>query len=93
MQLLWALPARDDRREIRDYIARDSVDAALALDALFSEQAVRLISHPHLGRTGRVAGTREFVVHRNYILVYDVVGDIIRLLRILHAARQWPSGR
>lgn len=33
---------------------------------------------------------RELVVHRNYILVYDVTGDEVRILRVLHARRQWP---
>lgn len=42
------------------------------------------------GSSGRVAGTREAVAHKNYILVYDVAGDYARVLRVLHAARQWP---
>jgi plasmid stabilization system protein ParE len=33
------------------------------------------------------------VAHQNYILVYDVTGDLVRVLRVLHAARQWPPGR
>ena len=65
-------------------------DMMLALDALLSESAARLTDHPQLGRPGRVAGTRELVAHRNYLLVYDVVTDTVRVLRILHAARQWP---
>lgn len=64
--------------------------AALALDELFSEKAALLLHHPGLGRTGRVPGTRELVAHRNYILIYDTASDTVRILRVLHAARQWP---
>lgn len=63
--------------------------AALALDELFSEKAGRLLDHPGLGRPGRITGTRELVAY--YILVYDLSGDLVRVLRILHIARQWPS--
>ena len=42
-----------------------------------------------MGRKGRQAGTRELVAHPNYIVVYDVTGDMVRVLRVLHAARQW----
>jgi len=31
------------------------------------------------------------VVHRNYIMIYDVTDDAVRVLRVLHAARQWPA--
>ena len=71
----------------------DNPAAALALDELFAEKAGRLVDHPGLGRLGRVAGTRELVAHQNYILVYDVAGDLVRVLRVLHAARQWPPAR
>ena len=67
-----------------------STSAALALDELLSEKAARLIDHPQFGRPGRIIGTRELVAHRNYILVYDVTADTVRVLRVLHAARQWP---
>lgn len=53
-------------------------------------KASYLLAHPALGRLGRVAGTRELVAHQNYILVHDLAGDSLRILRVLHAARQWP---
>lgn len=91
MRLIWARTAHSDRKSIREYIARDNPAAALATDELFSQKAASLTGYPNLGRLGRVAGTREAVAHENYILVYDVVGDCVRVLRVLHVARQWPS--
>lgn len=90
MKLVWTRPAREDRKAIREYIAADNPGAALDLDELLSEKAARLLDHPGLGRPGRLEGTRELVAHRNYILIYDVAGDLVRVLRVLHAARQWP---
>lgn len=82
-----------DRKTIREYIVQDNAAAALALDELFAEKVGRLLDHPGQGRPGRVIGTRELVIHQNYILVYDTAADLLRVLRILHAARQWPPSR
>jgi len=90
MELFWTPEAIQDRDEIYDHIEADNPAAALALDELFAEKADRLVDHPGLGRPGRLTGTQELVAHQNYILVYDVTGDLVRILRILHAARQWP---
>ena len=89
-ELFWTPEAIQDRDEIYDYIEADNPDAALALDELLSEKASHLVDHPDLGRLGLVAGTRELIAHRNYILVYDVAGDWVRVLRVLHSAKQWP---
>jgi toxin ParE1/3/4 len=91
MRLSWASEAIHDRGAIYDYIEADNPTAALALDNLFAEATMRLLSHPDLGRSGRVTGTRELVVHPNYIVIYDVVENEIRVLRVLHAAMQWPA--
>ncbi len=91
VRLVWTRPASIDRKDIREYIAADNPTAALALDELISEKAARLADDPGLGRIGRIPGTRELVAHRNYVLVYDMADDQIRILRVLHAARQWPA--
>lgn len=89
--LFWTPEAIQDRDEIYDYIEADNPVAALALDELFEEKAGRLVDHPGLGRPGREVGTRELVAHESYILVYDATTDLVRVLRVLHAARRWPK--
>ena len=91
MKLAWSALARHDRQAILDYIGRENPAAAIALDRLVAHRAGQLKDNPHLGRTGRVAGTRELIVHPNYLILYDVTADTVRILRILHAAMRWPA--
>ena len=93
MKLVWTRPASEDRKNIREFIAADNPSAALELDEMLSDKVARLIDHPGLGRPGRIAGTRELVVHQNYLIVYDTTSELIRVLRVLHAARMWPPSR
>ena len=74
-----------------DYIAQDNPLAAIELDEEFEAKAVQLPQHPKLYKPGRVKGTREIVVRPNYVMVYRVDKDAISILRVLHAARQWPT--
>lgn len=90
MRLLWTPEAIRDRAAIDDHIEADNPAAALAMDELLAENAARLLDHPRLGRPGRVAGTRELEAHHNYILIDDIAGERVRVLRVRHAARQWP---
>ena len=55
----------------------------------FNSQAAvtKLQAHPGMGRAGRVPGTRELVLHKNYIAIYRVRGDDVEILRLHHAAR------
>ena len=54
------------------------------------EKAGLLDLYPLLGHAGRVTGTRELTVHPNYILIYRLVDDAVEVLRVKHAAQQWP---
>ena len=91
MQLLWHPLAIADRERIMAFIARDKPSAALALDEAFEAHADLLSANPLLYRAGKVEGTREIVVHPNYIMVYRVEADTIVILRVMHAAQMWPA--
>ena len=90
MRLFWTQDAVRSRTSIFDYIEADNPAAALALDVMFDDSVRLLLDHPDIGRAGRVPGTRELVVHPSYIIVYDVSGNRLRVLEVLHAARRWP---
>lgn len=60
------------------------------MDDLFSKTAARLADHPQYGRTGRIPGTREAVVHKSYCLVYEIEQDTVWVFALVHTARLWP---
>jgi toxin ParE1/3/4 len=92
VKIVWTEPARQDLRQIFDYIADDSPKAASKLLAVIKERAVLLQNNPHMGRTGRVDGTRELVIAgTEYILPYRVKDNQIQILAVFHGARQWPK--
>jgi addiction module RelE/StbE family toxin len=90
MAVFWKPLAIEDRDRIFDYIAQDKPHAALKLDTECEERADSLIDNPELYKEGRVPGTREIVVRPNYIMVYRIIGNDVEILRVLHAAQQWP---
>ncbi|OYY74666.1 MAG: addiction module toxin RelE [Gammaproteobacteria bacterium 28-57-27] len=91
MKLVWTQEALEDRRIVYSYIEAENPRAAISIDELFAEKANLLRQHPHLGRTGRIENTREFVVHNNYLLVYNIKNDVVCTLRLMHAARQFHA--
>ncbi len=92
MKVVWSGRAKRDLRNLVAYIAEDSVHGAELVAERILSAAKHLAGMPGSGRPGRVPETRECVVHKApYILVYRIVSGQVRLLRVLHCARQWPS--
>lgn len=88
----WKRAAIANRKKIAQYIARDNPVAAVELVDVLIEQAGRLDANPKMGRPGRMKGTREWVAHPHYVIVYHLVGKPaqVEILRVLHTAQQWP---
>lgn len=90
MRVIWTPQASRDRVDIWDYIVNNNPQAAVRMDALFSDAVARLADHPELGQVGIVPGTRELIPHESYRLVYEISGDAVWILALVHASRQWP---
>ena len=82
--------ALNDRDTIMACIAQDNPKAAIDLDLEFEAKAENARARPTLYKTGRVKGTREIVVRPSYDIVYRVSANVVEMLRVLHAAQQWP---
>ena len=93
MKVIWTPEAEQDRDDIWLHIAADNLRAAARLDELFSDAAARLADHPKLGRPGKILGTRELIPHENYRMVYEIDGEIVCVLTLVHTARRWPPAR
>lgn len=39
---------------------------------------------------GAAADRREIFPHRHYRLVYEVAGELVTILALVHTSRQWP---
>lgn len=92
MKLEWSNNAIQDREDIFDYIEADNPVAAMQIDANIEEQVERLIHFPLSGRIGRTQGTRELVISGTaFVIAYSVTDNTIRILRVLHGARIWPT--
>ena len=88
--LSWRKTARADLLAIVEYIADDNPDAAQELKDEIEARASDLARHPQMYKQGRIAGIREMVVRSNYIVVYAEDAETVTILRVLHAAQQWP---
>jgi toxin ParE1/3/4 len=93
VRVIWTPEALQDRVDIWDCIVADNLRAAARMDELFSDAAAQLTDHPKLGRPGKTEGTRELILHENYRLVYEISGETLWMLALVHTARQWPLVR
>ena len=89
MQLRWTQQARTDRLKIIRYIASDNQHAAKNMSNSIKDAARCLLDFSYQGKISRVNGMRELIVHSNYILVYELKENIITIIAVPHAARQY----
>ena len=92
MRVRWLQLALADIDAEVDYIARDDPAAADRVADRINHSVEQLAEYPAKGRAGRVPGTRELVISGTpYIVAYRVRERALEVLRVLHAARRWPT--
>lgn len=88
MTVVWTLKSQGDVHEIFAYIMQDKPAAAANVVARLMLAGNRLTEMPLRGRPGKSPGTRELVVTGlPYVLIYEVSGGSVFILRVMHGAR------
>jgi len=93
-QLRWESRASIDREDIFIWLSRHAgCQVAIAADDKLSRMAAILIDNPQAGGVaGKAQNQRKLVVpHFPFILVYLLVNDEVRILRVLHTSRRLTS--
>jgi len=90
--------AWDDMRAIVAYIASDNPDAAARFVPALEATYAQLVALPRMGRVRNFArkdvqGVRVLPVtgFEHYLIFYVAAGTSIEVIRILHAARDFPT--
>ena len=92
MGIVWRRQAARDLDHVFDFVLRHDAGAAWNLCDRVERRVAQLRDHPHMGRPGRVAGTRELVVAgTSYIVAYRVASSQVDVLAVIHASRRWPE--
>ena len=91
-QVEWTREAEQDLENILTYyLSEAGLRVASAIFARIKDQVGALKLFPQRCRPGRVADTREYVLHRlPYIAVVHVGEDTVSVLNLIHTARKYP---
>jgi len=90
LPVIWNTQAQDDVDEIFSYISIRNRTAAERLADEIEASTLILSEHPYLYRLSRrLPGCREIVVHNNYIVIYRVETDCVRVVRVVHGSRMY----
>lgn len=92
MKVVWSRRAIGNLIALRDYIAEDSPRSAASVAQQILDAVELLTTQPHIGRPGRITGTRELVIAGTpYVIPYWVRAGKLELLAVFHGRQKWPE--
>ena len=91
-KIIWSPSSIEDLKQIYEYIAKDSPNQA----GLFVEKIINLTEKikdfPYIGKVikeYRDDNYRELIIH-SYRIMYKIINKMeIRILSVIHGARNW----
>ena len=95
MKIFYTEEAKQNIREVFDYIACDSYDNAVAVRKRMKEAVDRLKDFPDIGfypkhKKLKARGYR-FLVSDNYLIFHKIKGDTIIIIAVIHGSREYSK--
>jgi len=87
LELRWTNRSLSRLDSIAVYIAKDSPKRAETFTHEIRKK-VDILKSQQIGTAWKVFGTRQYVLHPNYIAIYKVKGNEVQILTILHSAQE-----
>lgn len=84
LEVVWRPKAEQDLQAIIEWIWQHNPDRALSFAQEIQTKATSLRESTIQYRAGRQPGTRELVLHPNYLLIYRIKNDAVEILRVKH---------
>jgi len=91
----WSIPARQDLKQVYDYIAKDSKFYARKVIEEIIEKSEKLNDFPKMGRVVPEIGDiniRELFIY-SFRLIYEVAATGVQVLALIHGRQDFPSDR
>lgn len=88
-EVIWSAYAGSQYLAALDYLAERNGPAAETFAKRVEQTVHELASRP-IGRPGQAADTFEKIVLKtSYVVVYELCGDELRVLRLFHMSQDW----
>jgi toxin ParE1/3/4 len=88
LKLRWTNRALGRLDSIAAYIAKDDPVRATSFTQELRKK-VEILKSQQIGTAWKVFGTKQYVLHPNYIAIYKVKNDEVQILTILHSAQNF----
>ena len=88
-KIIWTKTARNDIKDIYDYIAKDSKYYANMFIENIKNETKKLKSYPELGRVVPEYNKKRLreLIYKNYRIIYKLEEERIAIITIFHSAR------
>ncbi len=92
-EVVWSSFAENQYLTALAYLSDRNEPAAAKFKARIEDVTNRLAKRP-IGRAGYAVGTFENIVQQtSYVLVFELAGDELRIMRLFHMSQDWRGWR